>query len=991
MPHSIDRVFLGWDEPLLPRAAAHLIEHYASGAVADLRGATLVLPGGRARRRMVELLLSEAERRGLTLVPPTSTTVGGLPDLLHAPPEPVADDATSRRAWSLALRGVDRSLLQQVFPRLPSPGQLADWDEIARLLAGLHESLSGEGHRFRDVARICNSGMLFDDGPRWDLLALVQDRYLRILAEVGRVDRYAARMGALASGVAPFRKDLWLVSVADLPAVTRRLIEASGANVHALIHAPVDLGGSAGHGPLFDPPPFDELGLPSVEYWQAARVPVPDDGVLRVVESPADQADAVLDFLEGLHGRYAAEDVVAAVDPESDVVPFLEQRLEARDIPPRYAAGTRLARTAPVRLLEAVADYVDDRGFLALAALLRHPDAGPLIAASHAVPDMPSRLQAIESADRFFNDHLPHRLQGHLPRGERQAARFPLVVRALEREGPLGGLDGRRRLSEWMPIVRDLLLTAYGERDFDRSRAADRHLLDVLGRIRTAAVSLATLPARLDEACSGSAAIRTLLLELRDEALPPDPQRGAVELLDWLEVPLDDAPVLVLTGFNEGLLPKSVTGHAFLPDALRTRLGLVDNRGRMARDAYRLTTVLHSKKSVCLIAGRRTSQGDPLRPSRLMFRVADDEVAARVLAFFKNEGVSPVPPSLSALGLEPGAKSEFMVPPEPVLELSLEEVPTKFAVTWFKSILADPYRFVLERVHGLDSVDDGARELDPLGFGTLVHEVLQRFGTMALESPPALDPADAGAVRAALLGILETVVSERFGSAALPAVALQVGQLEARLAAFAEQQAAWSARGWRIVAIERKPEGEGVPFEVDGEPVWLRGQIDRIDFNPETGEWAVLDYKTSNTAETPEKAHQKGKGDQSRWVDLQLPLYRWLLKGIVDAEGRPVVDEAAVREGRVRLGYVVLPKDTRDTGFHLAEWTATDLAEAEQVARDAVATVREARFVFDPAVTKASWYGGDPLEPLLARGWQAADGEDDGDWGEEDGGTGGDR
>ncbi|HUF76433.1 MAG TPA: PD-(D/E)XK nuclease family protein [Longimicrobiales bacterium] len=984
LPNPTDRVFLGWSQPLLPLAAAHLVEHYAADGSVDLRRAMLVLPGGRARRRMVELLLDEADRRGLTLVPPASTTVGGLPDALHTSLAPVADDATSRRAWSLALRSVDRASLQAVFPRLPSAGQLGDWDEIARLLSELHESVAGEGHRFRDVAAICNSGMLFDDGPRWQTLALVQERYLRILDEVGLVDRYASRMAALASGVTPFERDLWLVSVVDLPAVTRRLIEASGAAVHALIHAPEGLDDAAG-------PAFEAFGLPRVDYWHDARVPVTDDSVLRVVESPADQADAVLDFLGELGGRYAAEDVVAAVHPESDVVPFLEQRLEARGVPPRYAAGTRLAHTGPLRLLEAVADYAEDRGFLALAALLRHPDAGPLIQPSPAFPDLPTRVEAIDAADRFFNEHLPHRLQGHLPRGQRRAARFPVVVRALERGGPLSRLEGRRRLSEWMPVVRDLLLAAYGEHTFDRSKPAHRHLLDVLGRVRTAAVSLATLPPRLDEPCSGSAAIQTLLLELRDDALPPDPRRGAVELLDWLEVPLDDAPVVMLTGFNEGLLPKSVSGHAFLPDALRSRLGLVDNRGRMARDAYRLTTVLHSKASVCLIAGRRTSQGDPLRPSRLMFRIPDEELAARVLTFFKSDGVAPIPPSLASLGLTPGATSDFMVPPEPVLELTLEEVPTRFRVTEFKAILADPYRYVLERIYDLDSVDDGAREMDPMVFGSLVHDVLQRFGMMALESPPAVDVSDAGSVRGALLDLLEQLVAERFGDAALPAVALQVGQLEARLAAFADAQAAWSAQGWRIVAIERQPDGEGVPIEVDGEPVWLRGRIDRIDFNPSTGEWAVLDYKTSNKAETPEKAHQKGRGDQRQWVDLQLPLYRWLLKGIVDAEGRPVVDPVAVRQGRVKLGYVTLPKDTRDTKFLLANWTDDDLADAEQVARDAVAIVREARFEFDPAVTKPSWYGGDALEPLLARGWQAAGVEDDGGWSEDDGSPGGDR
>ena len=72
-------MFLGWDHPSLPAAAAHVVEHYIEGRVADLRPATIVLPGRRARRRIVELLLDEAEVRGATLIPPEATTVGGLP------------------------------------------------------------------------------------------------------------------------------------------------------------------------------------------------------------------------------------------------------------------------------------------------------------------------------------------------------------------------------------------------------------------------------------------------------------------------------------------------------------------------------------------------------------------------------------------------------------------------------------------------------------------------------------------------------------------------------------------------------------------------------------------------------------------------------------------------------------------------------------------------------------------------------------------------
>jgi hypothetical protein len=542
-----------------------------------------------------------------------------------------------------------------------------------------------------------------------------------------------------------------------------------------------------------------------------------------------------------------------------------------------------------------------------------------------------------------------------------------------------------------MPLIRDVLLVAYGDRELDRSKPSDRRLLDTLARIRTAATILATLPESLDEECSASAATRMLLLELRGDALPPEPQRDAVELLDWLELPLDDAPVVMLTGFNEGFLPESVSGHAFLPDALRSRLGLVDNRHRLARDAYRLTTVLHSKKSVRLIAGRRTGQGDPLRPSRLMFRIPEEDMAARVLHFLESDGDSPVGPSLSSLGLEPGAQSQFLVPPQRTLELEEHEVPTKLAVTAFKAILADPYRFVLERIYRLDCVDDQARELDPLQFGILAHDVLQAFGQLALDSPPGVDITDAAAVGTTLVKLLDEEVAARFGDDALPAIALQAEQLKTRLRAFADRQAAWAGAGWRIVAVEQQGTGEGVPFDVDGEPILLRGRIDRIDHNPETGDWAVLDYKTGNTVDPPEKTHRKGRTGQKEWIDLQLPLYRRLLKGLVDAEGRPVVDYDPAGDGSVELGYISLPKDPAESAFLLAPWTEAELAEAEEVAREQIRTLRRRTFVFDPAVTKPSWFGSDALEPLLTQGWQATEDSESGAWDDESGSEGGDR
>src|SRR5690606_21138049 len=168
------------------------------------------------------------------------------------------------------------------------------------------------------------------------------------------------------------------------------------------------------------------------------------------------------------------------------------------------------------------------------------------------------------------------------------------------------------------------------------------------------------------------------------------------------------------------------------------------------------------------------------------------------------------------------------------------------------------------------------------------------------------------AIARRLDALLDEEAGRRFGRSALPAVTVQVEQLRARLHAFAQWQAEWAAAGWRIAAFEAHPPEPGVPFDVDGRPILLRGRIDRIDHNERTGEWAVFDYKTSDTGEKPEKTHRKGRGDAKRWIDLQLPLYRHLLPALRDGDGAQIVPPDAV--DRVRLGYILLPRDLDGVG-----------------------------------------------------------------------------
>ncbi|HEY6564621.1 MAG TPA: hypothetical protein VIY86_09005, partial [Pirellulaceae bacterium] len=86
------REFLGLERPALVAAADYLLRMSKGNSTADLRAVTVVLPGARAGRRLLEVLVDQAAAESLVLVPPQITTVGQLPELLYLAKRPFADD-----------------------------------------------------------------------------------------------------------------------------------------------------------------------------------------------------------------------------------------------------------------------------------------------------------------------------------------------------------------------------------------------------------------------------------------------------------------------------------------------------------------------------------------------------------------------------------------------------------------------------------------------------------------------------------------------------------------------------------------------------------------------------------------------------------------------------------------------------------------------------------------------------------------------------------
>ncbi len=892
----ITRKFIDWSQPALPTAAEQLIGRFASGGKLDLSDVVVVLPGRRACRRLSELLVELTEKQRLIYFPPQITTIGFLPELLYESKRPFATELTQRLVWVQALREL-RNQAKPFIPRLPSDDAVQDWLDLGTLLWRQHRELAGDGFDFGDVLKAGSKIRGFPESNRWRFLRQVQVKYLALLDSMELWDLQTARLYAIEHRECQSDKEIVLVGTADMNRATRGMIDQIADRVTVLVHAPAKLASR-----------FDQYGCIDPQAWTEADIDLNDEHV-RIVDGPLEQAAMVTRCIAEYDGRLRSDEITIGV-PDDHLVPHIQRQLLQCELPSRWVVGRKMADTSPFRLLLSAARFAQRGRFADLAALVRHPD----------VDDWLGRQQIEEGwltqLDEYYNRHLQPRLGQWLRADDKYAALQQMEAAVRKLVEPLTG--DSRRLGEWTQAIAELLNEVYSGVELNPDLEPDHFQVATFRQIRAVLVEQQSIPARVQPIVTSSQAVDLIADQLQSTRIPPRSDEAAIEMLGWLELPLDTNPALIVTSFNEGFVPTSINSDLFLPDNLRRQLGLVDNSRRYARDAYALSTLLATRPDITLIAARRDGEGNPRVPSRLAFATDRETVAQRSLVFFQNADAPSVTPALLGDDDIP-EHSQFVVPrPSPS-----DETLDSLSVTAFRSYLACPYRFYLRYVLKLESIDDAVEELDAPTFGNVVHEVLNRFGDHAVR-----DSTNAGEIQRFLRHELNQYFDKAYGRDRLPAVEVQLMQLRARLDAFADWQARWAKRGWQIRYTETAGGPEPIRLHGDeGRSLALRGRIDRIDYHPELDQWTVFDYKTSDQAKSPEQTHRRA----GEWVDLQLPLYRLILASMGI-------------EGSMQYGYIVLPKDLTKVGELIADWSDAELDQAEAVAMEVVQSVLNREF-----------------------------------------------
>jgi len=924
--------------------AAWLLDDAASTGEheADLSAVILVVPGARAGRLVLAALARAARDRSLALSPPEIRTPGSLaPRLLLAPGSKTNDASPTamRLAWAHAASQLSEEDRRRLAPRLD--GAATD---------GARDPIELVGESVGEVVAELRRGDLspaearqkliedpsFPDESRWIAIETLAELADRTLAAWGLRDPLGEAWGAWRQTrhVQPTR--VVLAGVAELDALTRAVLAHEAVDWRALVFAE----GA-------DRARFDRFGCPN-ESWSASMWCVPEDA-LRFVATTGDGARATIDALAELasDGRDEAEigtgdAAIVAVDPAWS--PAIERAGLDAGRPLHAAGGRSCAASRFGTLLQHVAALLGEGDFDGFHALLRHPDAGPALAQW----DDREASQTLEAADRYVREHLPGSLDDTW-RG-RDGERLERAHRALgELLAPipcpgLGDANERRSARDWGACVRALMARCYPRERESVWTAWEAASAEHVAR---AIDEVCALPEDADGAMTAGRAVMLVLAAI-GSAADPEGADERPELIGWLETPFEPAPRLVFAGMDDAHAPTPVAGvgasAALLPERARATLKLTTASSRAARDAFLFASCAQGRSGVRCIAARRDRQGNPLWASRFLLAGDDETLVARVQRWI-HPASEPLPRMRAKANPAPARAWRDVPTSDPAMR-----VPTRFelrpfgggptvssmSVTAFRNYLRSPYEFYLQTLR-LRELEAPMPELDARAMGTLIHAAAEAWA-----QSDTRDSTDERSIEACMLDTLATLADAAYGTRRTVALRVQLELAARRLRGLAAWQAAWARQGWRVVRTEwnaSRDVGATLPMDKGEAPMGLHGRIDRIDHHETSGAWAVLDYKTGRgdrhgRSKSPEQAHQRGRGEDKRWVDLQLPLYRHLARPLLTELGAGEIDV-----DDVRLGYVTMPVNG-EVGEQFAAWDHATLASADSAARAIVRRVR---------------------------------------------------
>jgi len=905
--------FLGWTRSLADSVSSYLLPDDATGPY-SLRDTILVVPTSESGRRLRRALAKRAEQFNSGVLTGKVVTPFQLLDLNNEKKRKLSLFEETA-VWIDVLSPARCHQLTALFPKIPRDIDFAWRRKGVRLLVNVRAQLAEAGLTPKMVFE--SEHIHAAEINRWRDIATLESIVIERLSELGLKDRVTEQLADSANAPPPDGiQRIVLCACPELVPLLQQLLGrwSASVTVEILVHAPDNMSSA-----------FDTWGCPVTTFWQSeALIDLEQEHAqLCVVDSPKDQADAVQRAMIA-HKNWAESGQFAVGVPDESVTPFIVAMLEEMGCPCFDPAGVPHRQHPIFQFIKSWRDLSGQKTFTGLRDWVRLANVLHFLEQHKGI----SGHELLVEMDTAQNDCLPVAVEDLAVYISRNRTNYPQLntfipwlTAALHEPDALGPFSMMGRLSQ---IYQQKKLVP-GKPDDDAFISVARELVDACDQVTQ---MKSRYPGIRD-----SDWVDLLLESSETRFLYPDTRQNAVELEGWLELPWNDAPLMMITGMNEGFVPASRFDDLFLPDSVREKLGLRCDAIRCARDAYVLYALNESRRTdgfLVLVSGRNSDTGDVLKPSRLFWRCSDDVMVRRTKLFFTPSAIVKTTPERSfSISLD-------IAPPDEKAQKRLNRA--VWNVTDFSAYLKCPYGFYLTRVLEMAPMDDAKEEMDDLDFGGLVHHALEIFG----RDPSTSKLRDAGKISKVLESFVHDKLMQTFGRRPPLVVELQAQSAVQRLRAFADLHVRDMEEGWSIVDVEKK-------YSATFGNMSVRGKIDRIDRHTD-GRLRVLDYKTSDNAKkTPESIHliapraadtrayvevmcrfKNRKNETLRhWADLQLPFYHHFIMN----EYSP--------DTKVEAGYLQLTKAVSDIKISL--WPELDAALVQSAMDCAEGVLRDAQ------------------------------------------------
>lgn len=880
----MDLKFLGWNKSFLELCIDELFSTYCSKSLLDLSDYILVSSSSRFNRNLKEELLRSCEAKKIKLSINKVITLGKLPHIIKALPSNIATKDEERFAWINAIYKSNEDLKSKYIGKNLSFSKILS---ISDDFNSLKDELGRNFHDFSSISIARDEEISEAEIERLDFFNSVYLEYLEELKRRGLICKDFWFKSAIKDSYFSSNKNIILFNCIDITPRLCEILKSSSGNVkHFLFCSESNKEG------------FSEQGVINSSFWLDHKLDIKTDSINKVFNQDT-QTTSVLNQIN------TGKNSLSIIYRDNLSANLVSKKLREKGVKHTLALSEDLTNSLVGSLLFTIKEFYSVPNGEKFTNLIKNSLLFNYINDTEINQNgLVKRAQKYQQ--KFLQDnysrfliYLPKELKTYyvnfLELTNNFNDKMSLVNCIRSFKSFFDKIFSLKSTLEINEFKSELNLKAF---EVLISALEDMEALsDIYGESELNFIDfLSLIISKLN--------IANYYSELSSEE---------INIVGCLEALLDKTENILLLDCNQGFLPEEASNSWLFSDSFRASFGLANNLSRFAREIYFCAALESSKDSVkYFILKNNSIQGEELFPSKIFYQSSDKILANTVKYLFNNDE------SFKEKKLETKDNIALFNIKEPKVEASLSEL----SVTSFKSYITCPYRFYLQHVKKLYPIELELNELKANQFGSIIHNILDIFAKSELK-----DSKSSSEIFEFLKITVVDYFNQQFGTNALPSLELQQQVIEFRLKNFSKWQSKRRKDGWRIDKSEFNIDSLDIKLEHDHGLTTLKGRLDRIDKNENDGTLALIDYKTSNTSKTPNNIHLKG----GEWIDLQLPLYWYILR-------------ASGELAPIELAYVCLSAENKSNLYQKANWNEEDLEVAIDSAKLIAQSIYEGVF-----------------------------------------------